>query len=745
LADYFRAYRQFTTSYYFSDGLRITAAVMIPVLVFSHFNQLAYGMAFVLGILFVNPADSPGPIHHRQNGMLATIILIFLSAFITGLAVVSPWLVAVEIVVFGFLFSMIGVYGVRANSIGLSTLFIMILTIDDRLKFREVLINALLIMLGGIWYYYWSVLLHRLRPYRLARQAIGDSIISIAEYFSIKASLYEAGVDYDKTFRALLEEQAQLHTKQNLVREILFKTRSIVRDSTHTGRVLVILFIDSVDIFESIMTSQRDYKMLHEIYPAQVLEKIRITLLRLADELSIIGVAVQEGRKSEMSPTTTNTLQDLEQFFEAYRRDHILRGDLEHLISLRHIVNSARDVYNRLEKLHRYTSFESNIKLTVTDTDYDRFVSPSNFNKNLLFENLNFDSNIFRFSIRVTAALLVAYLLSQFLPVGHGYWILLTVLVILKPAYSLTKERNWQRLGGTLAGAVIGTTILYFVKDSHALVIILVVFMIMAFSLMRLQYMLFVLFMTTYLLIAYHFLRPVSLRAVVVDRVIDTAIGSAVAFLLTLLIPPKWEQDEIRLLLEKTVEANRAYFSHVADLFRRHASVQRDYKYLRKEVYVALANLSDAFQRMLSEPASKQGNSVEIYQLVVANHLLASHIATLSGYLNNDFNSEDFNDLIESALLHLQHCTQLLQSPNDLHPDHSLESVKFRVREKLESLMDKRREEIALGQLETDTRKTLSLYKTVADQFEYIFKISTDMEKLVTRLNGEQNTDRAVA
>ena len=716
---------------------------MIPVLTFSYFNQLAYGMAFVLGILFVNPADSPGPIHHRQNGMLATIILIFISAFITGIAVASPWLLALEIIVFGFLFSMIGVYGVRANSIGLSTLFIMILTMDDRLKFREVLINALLIMLGGIWYYYWSVLLHRLRPYRLARQAIGDSIISIAEYFSIKATLYEADVDYDKTFRALLEEQAQLHTKQNLVREILFKTRSIVRDSTHTGRILVILFIDSVDIFESIMTSQRDYKMLHEIYPPEVLEKIRLTLLRLADELSIIGVAVQEGRKSQMSATTRRSVEELEQFFENYRREHITQTDLDHLISLRHIVNSARDVYQRLEKLHRYTSFEANLKLRVTDTDYDRFVSPSNFNKNLLIENLNFDSNIFRFSIRVTAALLVAFLLSRFLPVGHGYWILLTVLVILKPAYSLTKERNWQRLGGTLIGAVIGTTILYFVKDKHALVIILVVFMIMAFSLMRLQYMLFVLFMTTYLLIAYHFLRPVSLRSVVADRVIDTAIGSAVAFLLTLLIPPKWEQDEIKVLLEKAVTANREYFKHVAELFRSHSLTQRDYKFLRKEVYVALANLSDAFQRMLSEPASKQGNSVEIYQLVVANHLLASHIATLSGYLDNRFSAEDFDDLIESALLHLQHTSELLTSTSP--STHHFDAVRFRVKEKLETLMDKRREEISNGLLETETRKTLSLYKTVADQFEYIFKISTDMEKLVSRLNGGSPTEMAIA
>jgi len=53
------------------------------------------------------------------------------------------------------------------------------------------------------------------------------------------------------------------------------------------------------------------------------------------------------------------------------------------------------------------------------------------------------------------------------------------------------------------------------------------------------------------------------------------------------------------------------------------------YKLARKNVYVSSANLGSAFQRMLSEPKSKQQNSKEIHKFVVLNHMLSSYTATL--------------------------------------------------------------------------------------------------------------------
>jgi len=47
-------------------------------------------------------------------------------------------------------------------------------------------------------------------------------------------------------------------------------------------------------------------------------------------------------------------------------------------------------------------------------------------------------------------------------------------------------------------------------------------------------------------------------------------------------------------------------------------------------VYLNSANLSATFQRMLSEPKSKQGAEKDIHQFVVLNHILFSNTANLS-------------------------------------------------------------------------------------------------------------------
>jgi len=314
------------------------------------------------------------------------------------------------------------------------------------------------------------------------------------------------------------------------------------------------------------------------------------------------------------------------------------------------------------------------------------------------------------------------------------------VLVILKPAYSLTRQRNIQRLAGTFIGAAAGGLILYLIKDSTALVVILILSMTAAYSLMRLQYLLCVVCMTTYLLIAFHFLKPVNFSVVLADRVVDTAIGSVIGFLITLIIPPKWEHEQIRSLLQETIKANIAYYQRISSAFTGKSGYAPLYKLYRKEVYVSLANLSDAFQRMLSEPRSKQKHSVPIYQLVVSNHLLTSHVATLSSYIASfakTHASEEFEEIIHKTILHLQQADSLLDEINEGKENSAVKSEddKLAIREKLQYLMQKRLvalEKSSLASLDLGTQDAL---RSISDQFEYIYKISLDMEKLVLKMN----------
>ena len=737
MIDYIKAYKKYSTSYYVSEGIRTTAGVMIPILVASYFGELQIGVSIALGAMCVGLTDNTGPIHHRVNGMVSTILLVFIISLLTGFCIHSHVLLAAWIAIVGFCCAFIGVFGTRASSVGSAGLLIMVLSIDERQTIWETIHNALLISGGGLFYLMMSLLIYRLRPYKLIQQALGDALISTGNYMQTRARFYEENVDYDATYKQLLEEQVQVHNKQNLVREMLFKTRDIVRESTHTSRILMMIFLDSVDLFERIMTSQQDYKKLHALTDdIDLLPAFRQMILSLAAEAENIGLSLQQGKPSVPNKALAEQLAALDQQFTAKRAAIMNDNNIEAFITLRHILESIKDIHHRLQTLNRYTSFDSGLSDEFKrQVEYSKFVSPSEFNLKLLTNNISIHSNIFRHSIRVSLALLAGFFISHILPFGHGYWVLLTIIVILKPAYSLTKQRNVERLLGTLGGAVIGGALLWFVRDQHVLLLLMICCMVFTYSMLRVKYLPAVVAMTIYILIAFHFLKPGDFTLVLRDRLIDTFVGSAIAFVALIAIPPKWEHEHIQELLMETIRANAAYLKAITKPFLKEPLTNLDYKLTRKEVFVRLANLSDAFQRMLNEPKRQQKKGQLVHQMVVSNHMLASHIATLSSYRNfaADYASENFRPIIDSSLRHLDGAAEILATANPQH--HVLQSDEnFQVRDELQSLLQLRLQELAIGSLDTLTRKKYSELTTIVDQFEYINKISTDIEKRSVKL-----------
>jgi hypothetical protein len=78
------------------------------------------------------------------------------------------------------------------------------------------------------------------------------------------------------------------------------------------------------------------------------------------------------------------------------------------------------------------------------------------------------------------------------------------------------------------------------------------------------------------------------------------------------------------------VRANTIYLQRILEFLFGSPGNILEYKLARKDVYLNSANLSATFQRMISEPKSKQAAEKEIYRFVVLNHILFSNIANLS-------------------------------------------------------------------------------------------------------------------
>jgi uncharacterized membrane protein (TIGR01666 family) len=697
--------RYFLFSQYLSDGIRITLEIIIPAVVFSFLDNLETGLALSLGALCVSISDGPGPVIHKRNGMLFCNIFVLLSAFLTGMLNGNMVTLGLLILSASFIFTMFSVYGNRATSVGFAALLIMILQMTKIIPSEEVLKESLLIFCGGVWYMLIALLFYRLTPYRPAQRSLGDCIHETAKYLLIKSEMYNPKSDPEEQYQKLLHQQINVNEKQNEVRELLFKNRELLKESTRTGRLLVLTFVDVVDLFEHIMATWYDYNLLRKKYISTgILEEISLIIKKIAGEMNNIGEAIQANSSYKKEFDLLNELTILKEKIDAL-------PDKENTFMLKKILVNLRNLGEKTDAILIYFNEDISLKGELRSRkDYSKFVTHQKINWPVFKNNLTFESSIFRHSLRVMITCGAGFAVSNLLSHGHhSYWILMTIIIILKPAFSLTKKKNSDRLLGTIGGGIIGLLLLYFVHDKTVLFALIILFMLGTYTFKTLNYIVMVIFLTPYVLILFHFLGLGALN-VASERLMDTAIGSALAAMGSYFLFPQWESTQLRTYMANVLKANIHYLQKLKELFCGNKISSLDYKLVRKELFVSTANLSAALHRMLSEPKNKQSHRKEIYEFVVLNHVLSSNVASLTGEMIQRENP--FKEIINPVRSSIN---ILEESLHKLDKNYSPENNS------------------APANTFSIANKAIDLQ--LKEQLDFIYKVSTDIGKITTLIS----------
>jgi uncharacterized membrane protein YccC len=741
MQNWIKEVRNFIYSYHFSTGLRTTISVVVPSVVCMLINQLPVGIVISLGALATALSDVPGTALHKRNGILIAIGLIYFTALGTSLVAPFPTLTAIWIVGCCFGNAMLLVYNNRGGNIGIGCMLIMVSIIGETPEgAHEALIHSLYILLGGVWYGFLALILWQVRPYLVVQQLLSECIIQTAQYLKERARFYnkDADKELDNIYKAVLAQLVIVNEKQESVRELLLKRRSAQQGSTSLNKSLVLMFLDVVDLQEQIMAAQTDYQALHDHFKDyNILEEFHELILQFVHELHDIGVSVAAGQRSLPKANLRYEIEKVHRSIEAVKQTVPTFEQRNQFITLTNILNNLQDMAQRIYNLHRLTRLER-----VKDSNFDPQVKLSSFTTSNRYDletfvsNLTFKSHIFRHALRVSMAALTGYLLGQSLHLSRTYWILLTIVVVLKPGYGLTKARSYQRLIGTLVGALFAAVVLYFCQDPvyDPLIFVLMLICILgAYSFMTQQYTVSVIFTTPFIIFLLHFLHPVHLKNVEL-RVLDTAIGGTIAFLANMVLWPSWERNYMPSHLVKMVKDNRNYFEQVMKLYIKDMFNLHEYKLARKDANVSAANLMGAFQRMLSEPKSQQDHASAIYHFVVLNHSLMSHIADLANYglLHKvEFPRPEYKLLthhFSEYLLCLQEALEkgldTVNFPLTLDGMDSLDKH-------LEVVYVRRQEETSNGAGDTPLRQEMLETKRVRDQLYAIQLILKDMKKIL--------------
>ncbi len=150
--------------------------------------------------------------------------------------------------------------------------------------------------------------------------------------------------------------------------------------------------------------------------------------------------------------------------------------------------------------------------------------------RKLLLDNLTLASPSLRHALRWGTALGAAVATYRLVDLqGHGYWIPLTVLFVLKPSSDDTWERVAMRLVGTVAGLVFATALAEALGASAVPVAIaLTIAAALSFALLMLEYALFTAAITVFVVLLTDSLGEAAFKAAD-QRAVATAFGLAIA------------------------------------------------------------------------------------------------------------------------------------------------------------------------------------------------------------------------
>jgi hypothetical protein len=232
---------------------------------------------------------------------------------------------------------------------------------------------------------------------------------------------------------------------------------------------------------------------------------------------------------------------------------------------------------------------------------------------------------------------------------------------------------------------------------------IMVLFMLGTYTFMRLNYLAMVMCVTPYVFIVFSFIGT-EFRSIASERILDTFIGCAIAFSASYFLFPSWEREQLKQYMGDIVKANMLYLQKIIKALSGHQVSLIEYKVSRRDVYLHSANLSAAFQRMLSEPKSKQTSTSQLQQFVVLNHLFFSNIANMA--------------------------TTLLSKDRQGYPAELLHMAR-KVHSKLDESRKKlgNKEELFLPGEATTNPEEATDDVLLKEQLQFVYKISKDIEK----------------
>ena len=675
---------RFFKSTNFTTAIIVTLALTLPIVVGVVFDVLEVGILITLGAVLASPSDIPGSMRLKVSGILLSTFLAMFVTFISRFLHISPWFFLPTLGLMMFVISYLSIFGFRASLISFSGLFAFVISLSSLGQSDfSVIHQTLLIGAGGLWYLFLAVSFYLIFPKVATEELLSKTFKLTSSYLKTRAELIKPGIERVELSKELLSIQSELTENHEKLRELLLNRRKETGKSDYQTKRLLIL-IELIDMLELAVTHPVNYDKADRFFSQNLhlVDDFQQLLFGISSQIEVISNHLSTPNRMEENKEIRRLLNKLEEDIESVNTSSSTEFN-EDIVLLKNFLKYQKLQYRKIIKIERLLKNTNQKELRkVAKKDFSRFITQPNYNLEVVIENFNFNSAFFRHSLRIAVVTMVGYLIGVFFNLQNSYWILLTIIVIMRPTYGLTKSRSMERTIGTLIGGLVAVGVVYIVHNPYIYAVLGIITLVIAFAMFQKNYRAAAAFFTLNVVFIYALMEPNVLH-VIQYRVIDTLIGTGLAIVGNLVLWPAWETKSIENTLLETIKANRNYLIQIVKYYNEGGEITNEYRLSRKKAFLALSELSSSFQRMAQEPKSQQNDLERVYDLAMLNQSFLVATASFGTYIVNNPTtpaSANFNKVIEYIKENLQAAEDYIENKdsttlNRLSSDEVLEKT----------------------------------------------------------------------
>jgi uncharacterized membrane protein YccC len=613
----FRRAARIALSSYVTNGL--ATALGIPfasLLVGAFFGPVAAATAG-LGVIVVTPPDQVSPKRGKLAQLLPAAVLGIPLFFAVQLLRNDALELSLLLVAMTFVAFLGAAWGKRGIPISIAVMFSMIFAlavppVDGPHAARD---STLHFALGMGIYIVYSLALNGALNRRYRVLVLVDALLLVARLMQTQARQFRTQGGDAAFLAGLIRMQAGLADQ-------LQASRNLLLESPRTPRrqQLAAILLQILDMRDHLAACALDLDALKRDHSQR-------------DFLIAIGGEI-EGLAREVEALADALL--LGRVVEPFQRPLAEPPEGTSLLA-RSLAGRVRHIHEEVERMVALARGDREPDVAIVRTAWQLFVSPTTWSLKPFMQLWRWDAPPLRHAIRGALAIAAGQAVALLLPWGtHEYWILLTIVVVLRGSFAQTIERRNSRVAGTLMGCVIAAALLQLNSPAALLMAIVTLAQAIAHAFAVRRYLVTAVAATVLALLQAHLLNSeLSPVFEVGERLGDTFIGVGIAWIFSYVLP-SWERGQVPALVERVLKAQARHAQEALALGQLTAVDNRAelaWRLARREVYDSLSALAQAAQRAVAEPRAVQPPLETLERVLAYSYQLLAQLTAVKTML----------------------------------------------------------------------------------------------------------------